>query len=79
MLQVIFFCYQIYFSGLEAKYGITVGKVDWLCDRNLWSLISLDGQDLGQFDGVVASDKNVVSARFTGVTGRPPPLGMLLF
>ncbi|URE15771.1 endoplasmic reticulum-Golgi intermediate compartment protein [Musa troglodytarum] len=60
--------------GVEAKYGITVGKVDWLCDRNLWSLISLDGQDLGQFDGVVASDKNVVSARFTGVTGRPPPL-----
>ncbi|CAL9104674.1 unnamed protein product [Musa textilis] len=60
--------------GVEAKYGITVGKVDWLCDRNLWSLISLDGQDLGQFDSVVASDKNVVSTRFTGVTGRPPPL-----
>ncbi|KAG6494701.1 renalase-like [Zingiber officinale] len=60
--------------GIEAKYGVTIGKVSWLCERDLWSLIGLDGQDLGQFDGVVASDKNVISSRFTGVTGRPPPL-----
>ncbi|WOL08953.1 hypothetical protein Cni_G17706 [Canna indica] len=63
-------------SGVEAKYGTTVGKMNWLHDRNLWSLIGLDGQDLGQFDGLVASDKNVVSSRFTGATGRPPPLDL---
>lgn len=50
--------------------------MEWLEDENLWSLMGLDGQNLGQFKGVVATDKNIVSPRFTSVTGRPPPLGM---
>ncbi|XP_010258648.1 PREDICTED: uncharacterized protein LOC104598324 isoform X2 [Nelumbo nucifera] len=66
-------------AGVEAKFGITVGRLEWLDDINSWSLISLDGQNLGHFDGVVASDKNAVSPRFTGVTRRPPPLDLSLF
>lgn len=62
---------------MEAKFGVTVAKMDWLQNRSLWSLSSLDGQVLGHFDGIVATDKNVSSPRFTGVTGRPPPLGLL--
>ncbi|XP_008804705.2 renalase isoform X1 [Phoenix dactylifera] len=60
--------------GVETKFGVTVGKINWLQDRSLWSLTGLDREDLGQFDGVVASDKNITSPRFTGVTGRPQPL-----
>ncbi|XP_072951711.1 uncharacterized protein [Typha angustifolia] len=65
--------------GVEARFGVTVGKMDWLHDRSSWSLTGLGGQDLGHFDGVVASDKNISSSRFTGVTGRPPPLDVALF
>ena len=54
-----------------------VGRMEWLESENLWSLTGLDGQNLGHFQGVVASDKNIVSPRFTSVTGRPPPLGMM--
>ncbi|XP_077221310.1 FAD/NAD(P)-binding oxidoreductase family protein [Tasmannia lanceolata] len=64
--------------GVETKFGVTVGKLEWLESRNLWSLIGLDGQNLGHFDGMVASDKNIASRRFTGQTGRPPPLDMSL-
>jgi len=42
----------------------------------LWSLIGVDGQNLGQFKGLVASDKNIVSTRIAYVPGRLPPLGM---
>ncbi|XP_020096576.1 uncharacterized protein LOC109715806 isoform X4 [Ananas comosus] len=66
-------------AGVEAKFGVTVGKVDWLHERSLWSLASLDGQDLGHFDAVVASDKNISSRRFTGLTEKPPPLDITLF
>ncbi|KAM1234648.1 hypothetical protein ACFX2J_004202 [Malus domestica] len=50
----------------------------WLEDENLWSLIGSDGQNLGQFKGVVATDKNLVSLRFTSVTGRQPLLDLNL-
>jgi len=63
-------------DGVVAKFGVTVGKMDWLQDRSSWSLASLDGKDLGNFDYVVATDKNVGSPRFSGLTGRPPPLGL---
>lgn len=61
--------------GVEAKFGVTVGKMNWIHDRSSWSLIGLDGKELGHFDGVVASDKNLVSPRFSEVHGVPPPLG----
>ncbi|KAK1303563.1 hypothetical protein QJS10_CPB11g01385 [Acorus calamus] len=61
-------------TGIEAKFGVTVGKLEWVEERREWSLMGLDGSDLGCFDGVIASDKNVVSSRFTGVHGKPPPL-----
>ncbi|XP_068655333.1 uncharacterized protein [Aristolochia californica] len=64
--------------GVEANFGVTVGRLQWFENSRLWSLTGMDGQNLGSFDGVVASDKNVVSARFTGLTGRPPPLDMSL-
>ncbi|XP_039826522.1 renalase-like isoform X3 [Panicum virgatum] len=66
-------------DGVVAKFGVTVGKMDWLQDRSSWSLASLDGKDLGNFDYVVATDKNVGSPRFSGLTGRPPPLDLSLF
>ncbi|KAA8527147.1 hypothetical protein F0562_008624 [Nyssa sinensis] len=64
--------------GVESKFGVGVGRFEWLEDDNLWSLTGLDGQSLGHFKGVVASDKNTVSLRFTDVTGRPPPLDLNL-
>ncbi|ONK65208.1 uncharacterized protein A4U43_C07F34790 [Asparagus officinalis] len=68
-------CYE---PGVEAKFGTIVAKVDMLQDRGLWLLSGLDGQVLGQFDGIVATDKNISSPRFTGLTGRLPPLDISL-
>jgi hypothetical protein len=62
--------------GVVTRFGITVGKMDWLHNRSSWSLTSLDGKDLGYFDYVVATDKNIASQRFSGLTGKPPPLGL---
>lgn len=64
-----------YLLGVESKFGAGIGRVEWLDDEKLWSLIAVDGQNLGQFKGVVASDKNIVSLRIAEVTGRSPPLG----
>ncbi|KAF9609462.1 hypothetical protein IFM89_016461 [Coptis chinensis] len=64
--------------GVEAKFGITVGTLQWLEEKNSWLPIGLDGQTLGEYDAVVASDKNIVSPRSTAVTGQPPPLDMTL-
>ncbi|XP_057457870.1 uncharacterized protein LOC130748654 [Lotus japonicus] len=65
-------------SGVESKFGAGIGRVEWLDDEKLWSLIAVDGQNLGQFKGVVASDKNIVSLRIAEVTGRSPPLDIKL-
>lgn len=62
--------------GIESKFGVGVGKMNWSDSEHLWSLIGLDGKLLGSFDGVVASDKNVASPRHTDVTGRSPPLDL---
>ncbi|KAB1216961.1 hypothetical protein CJ030_MR4G016026 [Morella rubra] len=62
--------------GVESKFGVGVGKFEWLEEEKLWSLMGLDGENLGRFQGVIASDKNIVSPRITNVTGRPPPLGL---
>ncbi|CAM8990614.1 unnamed protein product [Rhodiola kirilowii] len=64
--------------GVESKYGVGVGKMEWLNDENMWMLIGYDGSTLGRFAGVVASDKNVVSSRIKEVTGRAPPLDINL-
>ncbi|MED6211714.1 hypothetical protein PIB30_076332 [Stylosanthes scabra] len=61
-------------SGVESKFGVGIGKAEWLDDEKLWSLTAVDGQNLGHFKGLVASDKNIVSPRITEVTGRSPPL-----
>ncbi|KAE9585076.1 putative amine oxidase, FAD/NAD(P)-binding domain-containing protein [Lupinus albus] len=65
-------------SGVESKFGVSVGRVEWLDDAKLWSLTGVDGQNLGQFKGLVASDKNIVSPRIAEVTGRLPPLDLKL-
>ncbi|XP_074354182.1 uncharacterized protein LOC141693077 isoform X1 [Apium graveolens] len=64
--------------GVETKFGVGVGLLEWLEDEGSWSLNGLDGQNLGHFKGVVAYDKSVFSPRFTNVTGRPPPLDLHL-
>lgn len=46
---------------METKFGVGVGLLEWLEDEGSWSLNGLDGQNLGHFKGVVASDKNVLS------------------
>lgn len=53
-----------------------VGRLEWLENEDSWSLTDVNGQDLGMFNGVVASDKSTFSQRFTQVTGKPPPLGI---
>ncbi|KAG8061098.1 hypothetical protein GUJ93_ZPchr0003g16989 [Zizania palustris] len=65
-------------DGVVAKFGVTIGKMDWIQDRCSWSLASLDGRDLGNFDYIVATDKNIASPRFYGLTGRPPLLDLSL-
>ncbi|KAG8365216.1 hypothetical protein BUALT_Bualt18G0081300 [Buddleja alternifolia] len=62
--------------GVESRYGLSIGSLDWSEDGDAWSLKSLDGQDIGYFKGVVASDKNTFSPRFTNVTGKPPPIDL---
>ncbi|CAN6688962.1 unnamed protein product [Malus baccata var. baccata] len=49
-----------FFDHISNKF---VDPEQWLEDENLWSLIGSDGQNLGQFKGVVARDKNLVSLR----------------
>ncbi|CAI0440711.1 unnamed protein product [Linum tenue] len=63
-------------TGVESKFGVGVGRIEWVDDEKSWSLTSSDGQQLGHFRGVVASDKNIVSRRYTEVTGSPPPLDL---
>lgn len=65
-------------SGVESKFGVGIGRIEWLHDDKLWSLTGVDGQNLGQFKGLVASDKNIVSPRIAETTGRPPPLDIQL-
>ncbi|KVI02382.1 hypothetical protein Ccrd_019338 [Cynara cardunculus var. scolymus] len=60
--------------GIESKFGVMVGRLEWLENKDSWSLIGLDGQDLGQFNGVIAADKSTFSHRSTQVTMKPPPL-----
>ncbi|KAJ4726577.1 FAD/NAD(P)-binding oxidoreductase family protein [Melia azedarach] len=62
--------------GVESKFSMGVGRLEWLEDEHLWSVSGLDGESLGKFKGVVASDKNVVSPRFRHVAGKPPPLDL---
>nr|GLL22459.1 uncharacterized protein LOC109180002 [Ipomoea trifida] len=64
--------------GVESVFGTGVGRMEWLDREGLWSLTGLDGKKLGYFKGVVASDKNTCSPRFTSVTGQPPPLDLTM-
>ncbi|KAG2251563.1 hypothetical protein Bca52824_081699 [Brassica carinata] len=65
-------------SGVESMFGTGIAKLEWLEEEIPWLLKDSKGQNLGRFDGVVASDKNIVSPRFTQVTGLPPPLDLNL-
>nr|AAF79325.1 F14J16.31 [Arabidopsis thaliana] len=62
-------------SGVKSMFGTGIAKMEWLEEEIPWLLTDSKGENLGRFDGVVASDKNIVSPRFTQVTGLPPPLG----
>ncbi|KAL0407071.1 UNVERIFIED_CONTAM: hypothetical protein Slati_4021000 [Sesamum latifolium] len=63
--------------GVESRFGLGIGMLDWSEDDDAWSLRSLDGQDVGNFKGVVASDKSTFSSRFTNVTGKRPPIDLV--
>lgn len=60
--------------GIQARYSVTVTSFDWKEDKNTWVLTDKNGQDLGEFWAVVATDKNLASPRFFSQTGFPPPL-----
>ncbi|GFQ00310.1 hypothetical protein PHJA_002175000 [Phtheirospermum japonicum] len=62
--------------GIETRFGLSIGSLGWSDDDGMWSLKSLDGQDVGRFKGVVASDKSTFSSRFTNVSGKPPPIDL---
>ncbi|KAL5184325.1 WAT1-related protein [Glycine soja] len=70
------FAYPFLFSLLGVESNASIGRIEWLHDEKLWSLIGVDGQNLGQYKGLVASDNNIVFPRVAGVIGRLPPLGM---
>lgn len=57
-------------------FGTGIAKLEWLEEEIPWLLTDSKGQNLGRFDGVVASDKNIASPRFTQLTGLSPPLGI---
>ncbi|KAK1430890.1 hypothetical protein QVD17_13990 [Tagetes erecta] len=63
-------------AGVESRFGVMVGSLEWLENKDSWSLKDKDGHDLGVFNGVVTSDKSTFSQRFTQVTGKPPPLDL---
>ncbi|KAL8046190.1 hypothetical protein ABFX02_08G161700 [Erythranthe guttata] len=62
--------------GVESRFGLGIGKLDWLEDDDSWSLTNMDGENVGHFNGVVTSDKSTFSSRFTHVTGKPPPIDL---
>ncbi|XVF71873.1 hypothetical protein PTKIN_Ptkin12aG0074500 [Pterospermum kingtungense] len=66
-------CYE---PGVESNFNVGVGKFEWIEQENLWLLTGLDGQNLGHFKGVVATDKNIVSPRFREITGQSPLLDL---
>ncbi|KAI3987568.1 hypothetical protein MKX01_021480 [Papaver californicum] len=63
--------------GVEPKFGVTVASIQWLEEKNLWSLIDLNGQALGHFDGLVASHNSIVN--LWPSTGRKSPLDLTSF
>ncbi|KAM3286912.1 renalase isoform X2 [Capsicum chacoense] len=62
--------------GVESRFGVGVGKLEWSDNEDSWSLMGLNGESLGSFKGVVTSDKSTFSQRFTNVTGKPVPIDM---
>ncbi|XP_026417069.1 uncharacterized protein LOC113312534 [Papaver somniferum] len=63
--------------GVEPKFGVTVANIQWLEETNSWSLIDLNGQALGHFDGLVASHNSIVN--LWPSTGRKSPLDLTVF
>ncbi|KAG5578815.1 hypothetical protein H5410_049442 [Solanum commersonii] len=65
--------------GVQSRFGVGVGRLEWLDNEDSWSLMGLNGESLGYFKGVVTSDKSTFSQRFTNVTGKPVPIDMEKF
>ncbi|XP_059069966.1 uncharacterized protein LOC131036341 isoform X2 [Cryptomeria japonica] len=60
--------------GVEAKFGVTVVKLQWGKKEGFWDLRDLHLASIGKFDAVVASDKYLAYPRFTVQNAFPPPL-----
>lgn len=67
--------FYLNYVGVQSRFGVGVGRLEWLENDDSWSLIGLDGESLGFFKGVVTSDKSTFSPKFTKVTGKPMPIG----
>ncbi|XP_078437128.1 FAD/NAD(P)-binding oxidoreductase family protein isoform X2 [Wolffia australiana] len=65
--------------GIQTKFQTTIGKLDWLEGMDSWLLSGSGGESLGYFDSVIVSDKSLFSSRHSTLTGRPPPLELVLF
>ena len=72
-----FFCLN--YVGVQSRFGVGVGRLEWLDNEDSWSLTGLNGESLGYFKVVVTSDKSTFSQRFTNVTGKPVPIGKRYF
>ncbi|KAG9159940.1 hypothetical protein Leryth_005691 [Lithospermum erythrorhizon] len=59
-------------SGVQHRFGNGVGKIEWLEDEDMWSLIGVNGEHLGHYKGVVSSDRLTFIPRVTSATGGPP-------
>ena len=53
---------------------MTVTNMEWEKEHRKWVLSGKDGKELGKFEAVIATDKNMASSRFFIQNKVPPPL-----
>ncbi|CAI9088082.1 OLC1v1022318C1 [Oldenlandia corymbosa var. corymbosa] len=62
--------------GVTSRFAQSVARVEWLASEDSWSLTGINGEDLGQFEGVVACDRNCFFSRFANAAGSPTPFDL---
>jgi hypothetical protein len=50
--------------------------MEWEKEHRRWTVSGKDGQELGRFQAIIATDKNMASPRFSIQNKVPPPLGI---
>ena len=51
--------------------------MEWEKEHRRWTVSGKDGEELGQFQAVIATDKNMASPRFSIQNKVAPPLGIV--